>query len=69
VARTVVAKPSFGLLELSLAPVAVVALGMEPGNGDVDESLQEVALGGRRRAPLALELFVRLEVGALAEQE
>ncbi len=49
-------------LELALAPGSVAPAGMEPRDRDVDEPLQEVALCGRRVAPLFLELFVRLEV-------
>ncbi len=47
-ARPVAAEPALGLHELSLAAVPVAALGVEPGDGDVDEPLEEVALGGRR---------------------
>ena len=67
-ARPVAAEASLGLHELPLAAVAVAALGVQPRDGDVDEPLQEVALGGRSRAPLVLELLVRLEVGALTDQ-
>ena len=41
---------------------------MEPGDGDVDEPLQEVALAGGRLAPLVLELLVGVEVLAGADQ-
>ncbi len=50
------------LLELAFAPGAVSPTGVMPGDGDVHEPLQEVALGGGRVSPLVLELFVRLEV-------
>ena len=50
------------LLELALAPGSVSATRVQPGDRDVHEPLQEVALGGRRVAPLVLELLVRLEV-------
>ncbi len=56
------------LLELTLAPDPVSAARLVPGNGDVDETLQEVPLGGPRRAPGDLELLVRLEVPPAADQ-
>ncbi len=56
------------LRELPFAARAVVALGVEPGNGHVDEALEEVALLGRRVPPLVLELLVRLEVGAGSDE-
>ena len=64
----VAAEASLGLHELPLAAVPVAALGVEPRDGDMDEPLEEVALGCRRRAPLVLQLLVRLEVGAVADQ-
>ena len=67
-ARPVAAEAPLRLHELPLAAVPVAAFGVEPGDGDVDEPLEEVALAGRRRAPLVLELLVRLEVRALADQ-
>ena len=59
---------SFRLDELTLAAVAVSALRMEPGDGDVHQALQEVPFGVRSRAPLVLELLVRLEVRAVPDQ-
>ena len=56
------------LLELSLAARSVAPAGLVPGDGDVDEPLQERALVGRSLAPLVLELLVRLEVGACPDQ-
>ena len=53
--RAVAVKASLGLNELPLAAVAVSALRVKPRDGDVDESLEEVALGSRGRAPLVLE--------------
>jgi hypothetical protein len=46
---------------LPLAAVAVAAPGLVPRDGDVYEALEEVALRLRRRPPRELELFVRLE--------
>ena len=43
---------------------AVSALGVKPGDGDVHEPLEEVALGGRG-SPLVLELLVSVEVVAV----
>jgi len=56
------------LLELTLAAGAIRPLCMQPCDGDVDEPLQEVAFAVRRFAPLVLELLVRLEVLACADQ-
>ena len=53
--RAVAAEASLGLHELPLAAVAVSALCVQPRDGDVDEPLEEVALGSRCRAPLVLE--------------
>ena len=41
---------------------------MEPGDGDVHEPLEEVALGRGRVTPLVLELLVGLEVLARPDQ-
>ena len=57
-----------GLLELPFAAVPVVPLRVEPGHGDMDETLEEVTLRGGRLAPLVLELLVRLEVRTGANQ-
>ena len=51
-----------GLLELTLAPDPVAAAGLVPGDDDVDEPLEEVALIGLGGAPGELQLLVRLEV-------
>ena len=56
------------LLELALAARPVPATPVMPGDCDVDEPLEEVALLGGRFAPLVLELLVRLEVRALTDQ-
>jgi len=57
-----------GLLELALAADAVAAAGLIPGDGDVDEPLEEVALLRRRRTPGVLELFMGAEELAAADQ-
>jgi len=57
-----------GLLELALAPDAVAAAGLVPGDGDVDEPLEKVALLRRRRAPGVLELLMGGEELAAADQ-
>ena len=54
--------------ELSLGPDPPSAPGLVPGDGDVDEPLKEVAFVGRRRAPGELELLVRREVLACANE-
>jgi hypothetical protein len=56
------------LLELALAADPVPAAGLVPRDRDVDESLVEVALLRRRRAPRQLELLVRGEELAAANQ-
>ncbi len=61
-------EPAGRLLELPGAADAVPASGLVPGDGNVDESLQEVTLLGLRCAPGALELLVRLEVPAGPDQ-
>jgi hypothetical protein len=50
------------LLELALASDPVSPPGLVPGDGDVDEALEEVPLGGRGRAPGHLERLVGGEV-------
>ena len=60
------AAPCFA--ELPLAAVAIAATRLVPGDGDVDEALQEVALGRGCRTPFVLELLVRLEVATLPDQ-
>jgi hypothetical protein len=54
--------------ELPLASHAVAAAGLIPGDGDVHEPLEEVALVCDRRTPRIFERFVRLEVLAGADQ-
>jgi hypothetical protein len=61
-------KPPRRLLELPHAAGPVAASGLVPGDGDVDEALEEVALGRLRRAPLVLELLVRGEELAAPDQ-
>ena len=56
------AEATFSLLELTLAAWSIAAAGLVPGDGDVDEPLEEVALGRGRRAPFVLELLVSFEV-------
>ena len=66
--RAVPAEPTGRLLELPLAADPVSAAGLVPGDDDVDEALEEVALAGVRRAPGLLEGFVRFEVPAGARE-
>ena len=54
--------------ELTLAAVAVSPFRVEPGDGDVHQTLQEVPFRVRGCAPLVLELLVRLEVRAVPDQ-
>src|SRR6185503_3970505 len=49
-------QPAGSFLELPLAPWTSAAPRLVPGDGDVDEPLQEVPFLGRRRPPLVLEL-------------
>ena len=51
-----------GLCELALGADPPASAGLIPGNGDVDETLVEVALLGRSGAPGELELLMRREV-------
>ena len=55
-------EPPRRLLELPLAADAVASVGLIPGDGDVNEALEEVLLGGLGRAPDVLERLVRFEV-------
>ncbi len=66
--RSIRAEAARGLLELTLAARPVPAARVQPGDRDVHEPLEEVALRSRRLAPLVLQLLVRLEVGAGADE-
>ena len=66
--RCVGGQATDGLRQLPLHPDSPSASGLVPRDRDVDESLQEVALSGRRRAPCVLELLVGREVLARADQ-
>jgi hypothetical protein len=57
-----------GLLELALAADAVPAASLVPGDGDVDEPLEEVALGRLGRTPFVLEDLVRVVVPAVPDE-
>jgi len=61
-------EPAGGLLQLPLAADAVAAARLVPGDGDVDEALEEVALLRLGRAPGVLELLVGGEELAPADQ-
>lgn len=61
-------EPSSRLLELAVVACAVVPLGLVPGDRQVDESLEEVALLGSRGTPELLEDLVRGEGSSLTEQ-
>ena len=56
------------LRELPLAAWPVPAPGVVPGDGDVDEALEEVFLRRLGRTPSLLQIFMRLEVLAAADQ-
>jgi len=58
VRRGVARESSRSLLELPLAADAVPAAGLVPGDRDVDEPLEEVALRLRGGSPGVLELLV-----------
>ena len=68
VRRRVRREPARRLLELPRAAGPVPAAGLVPGDGDVDKALVEVPLLRRRPAPLELELLVRGEELAAANQ-
>src|ERR1700750_521096 len=61
-------EPPDRLLELALGAHLPAAAGLVPGDGDVDEALEEVALFARGGAPGELELLVRGEVLARADE-
>jgi hypothetical protein len=56
------------LLQLPLAADAVPTAGLVPRDGDVDEALEEVALGRLGRAPDVLEDLVGGEVLAAVDE-
>jgi len=62
VRRRVGSQPADRLLELPHRPDAPAAAGLVPRDRDVDQALEEVALGLRRVAPGQLQLLVRGEV-------
>jgi hypothetical protein len=62
------AEPARGLRELPLATGSVAATGVVPGDGHVDEALEEILLGRVGDAPRVLEGLVRLEVLTLLDQ-
>jgi hypothetical protein len=66
VLRSVGPEAAGGLLQLPFAADAVAAPGLVPGDREVDEPLEEVALLGRRGAPRVLELLVGREELAAA---
>jgi hypothetical protein len=68
VLRSVGPEAAGRLLQLPLAADPVAAPGLIPGDGEVDEPLEEVALLWRRRAPRVLELLVSGEELAPADQ-
>jgi hypothetical protein len=55
-------EPTQCLCQLPLGSDLAPAAGLVPGNRDVHETLEEVALLGGRRAPRVLELFMGGEV-------
>jgi hypothetical protein len=55
-------EPPRCLLELALTPRPIAAPGLVPGDDDVDQSLEEVLLGGVGGPPSVLERLVGLEV-------
>ena len=66
--RRVGPEPARRLLELPLAADPPAATRLVPGDGDVDEPLEEVALGRIGGAPGELELLVRREPLAAAQE-
>jgi hypothetical protein len=66
--RFVGREPSDCFCELSFHSDLPSAARLVPGDGDVDEALEEIALLRGRRAPRILELLVRCEVLARADQ-
>ena len=66
--RRVGTESPLSLLELALAADAVATARLVPGYGDVDESLEKVALRRLGRAPRVLQLLVCREELARADQ-
>jgi hypothetical protein len=66
--RRIRREPPSRLLELACAADTVAAVGLVPGDGHVDEALEEVTLPGLGGPPRRLELLVRREVLAAADQ-
>lgn len=66
--RSVGPEAAGALLQLPLATDAVAAAGLVPGDGEVDEPLEEVALSLGSGAPGVLELFVCGEKLAAPDQ-
>ena len=61
-------EPARGLLQLPFTTDAVSSPGLVPGDGHMDEALEEVALVRRRGAPGVFELLVGGEELAAADQ-
>jgi hypothetical protein len=66
--RRVRLEAPYGLLELPLIPRPISAAGVIPGDGHVDEPLEEVALVRLRRAPDVFQHLVRGEVLAAVDE-
>lgn len=66
--RRVRAEAPRRLLELALGADPVAPPGLVPRDRDMDETLEEIALGGGRGAPRELELLVRGEERAAPDQ-
>src|SRR5262249_12232667 len=66
--RPVRLEPARSLLQLALATPAVAPARVLPGDGDMDQPPEELALRPRAIAPLRLRLLVRLQVGARADK-
>ena len=64
--RCVRREPARSLLQLAPCRDRAATSGLVPGDGDVDEPLEEVPLLGQRRAPCCFELLVRFEVASRA---
>ena len=62
------AEPARRLLELALVSGPISAAGVMPGDGDVNEALEEVALGLLGGPPEVLEHLVGREVLAAVDQ-